>query len=143
MAKNPSPYCQCLHFSANALARNITRLAEEEFAVTGLAPSYAFLVMTVNNKPGITAGELAQIMMLKPSTVTRLVEKMEEKGLLKRMKENRSTLVFPTAQSVVLQDGIKAAWMALYERYVKLLGQNEAAALTTEVFNAATKLEEK
>jgi DNA-binding MarR family transcriptional regulator len=143
MAKEKSPYYQCLYYASNALARNMSRLAEEEFAVTGLAPSYAFLVMTVNNRPGITAGELAQIMMLKPSTVTRLVEKMEEQVLLKRMKEKRSTLIFPTKKSVELQESIKQAWMSLYERYVKLLGGESSAELTNLVYSAAVNLEVK
>ena len=143
MKKEKSPYCQCLFYASNALARNISRLAEEEFVVTGLPPSYAYLVMTVNNQPGITAGELAEIMMLKPSTVTRLVEKMEDKELLKRMKEKRSTLIFPTKKSVELQESIKQAWMALYERYIKLLGEEQSAFLTSQVYDAAIKLEEK
>ncbi len=143
MEDNKSPYCQCLQFSASALARNITRIAEEEFAITGLAPSYAFLVMTVNNHPGITAGELSKIMMLRPSTVTRLVEKMEAQGLLKRMREKRSTLVFPTKSSVELQATIQKAWMSLYDRYNKILGEDNAAELTTQVYDSAVKLEEK
>jgi len=141
MEKQTSPYCQCLQFSANALARNISRLAEEAFAPTGLAPSYAFLVMSVNNHPGITAGELARIMMLKPSTVTRLVEKMEEKGILKRMREKRSTLVFPTKDSVAMQASIKNAWNSLYDRYVNLLGETQSSDLTNQMYNAALKLE--
>lgn len=143
MTEESSPYCHCLQFSANALARNISRMAEEEFAVTGLPPSYAFLVMSVNNHPGVTAGRLARIMMLKPSTVTRLVEKMEGKGLLKRMREKRSTLVFPTKSSVELNETIKHAWDSLYKRYAKLLGEAQSVELTTRVYNAALMLEDK
>lgn len=73
-------YCRCLYFSANALARAVTRIAEEEYAAVGLAPSHAFILMTVNKQPGITAGEVADIMLLDPSTVTRLVEKLEKQG---------------------------------------------------------------
>ncbi len=143
MAKIQSPYCQCLHYSANALARIITKIAEEEFAETGLAPSYAFLVMSVNNNPGIHAGELAELMMLTPSTVSRLIEKMEGRGLLKRMTEGRTTLIFPTPSSVELQGNIKNAWMRLYNRYVGILGEEQAADLTSKVFNAAKALERK
>ena len=80
-----TPYCKCLYHSANALARIITKMADEEFSAVSLAPSYAFVVMTVNKNPGILAGELAEIMMLTPSTVTRLVEKLETRHIaLKR-----------------------------------------------------------
>ena len=141
MAKKQSPYCQCLHYAANALARTITKMAEEEFAITGLAPSYAFLLMSVNKNPGIYAGELADVMMLKPSTVTRLIEKLETQGLVKRVTEGRKTLVFPTPVSVELNEKIKSAWIALYNRYIGILGEEAAADLTTKVYNAAITLE--
>ena len=84
MAESEHPYCRCLFYAANALARTITRLAEEAFAPTGLAPSPAFVLMTVHRQPGVQPSEIAAIMMLSPSTVTRLVEKLEAKGLLLR-----------------------------------------------------------
>jgi hypothetical protein len=48
MTKCNSKYCGCLYFSANALARAITRIAEEKFALIGLSPSHAFLVILTN-----------------------------------------------------------------------------------------------
>jgi len=53
MEKKKSVDCTCLHYSVNASARVITKIAEEEFAPTGLAPSYTFLLMTVNWNPGV------------------------------------------------------------------------------------------
>jgi MarR family transcriptional regulator, organic hydroperoxide resistance regulator len=141
MTKKQSPYCQCLHYSANALARVITKMAEEEFAVTGLAPSYAFLLMAVNSNPGIHAGELAELMMLTPSTVSRLIEKMEGQSLLKRVNEGRTTLIFPTPASVELNEKIKTAWLSLYNRYIAVLGEEEATLLTSKIYNAALLLE--
>ena len=66
-------YCQCLYYSANALAREIGKIADEEFAPTGLAPSQAFMMMTVIEKPGIQPMEISHIMMLAPSTITRFI----------------------------------------------------------------------
>lgn len=138
-----SDYCTCLFYTANALARNMTRLAEEAFANTGLAPSYAFLLMSINKYPGLQAGELAEIMMLSPSTITRLVEKLEKKGLVKRVSEGRSTLLFPTAESVGLNQQIKASWAELYQKYAAILGNDAAKELTAQTYNAALNLEKK
>jgi DNA-binding MarR family transcriptional regulator len=143
MPEKQSPYCQCLHYSANALARVITKMADDAFTVTGLPPSYAFLIMSVNKNPGIHVGELSELMMLTPSTVTRLIEKMEQKQLLRRMTEGRSTLVFPTKASVELDPVIKQAWLALYNNYIRILGEAEAAELTQKVYNAALLLNNK
>ncbi len=38
MSEQVHPYCLCLYYAANALARNISRLSEDTFARTGLAP---------------------------------------------------------------------------------------------------------
>lgn len=139
--ENRKDYCRCLYYSANALSRAITKMAEEAFADTGLPPSHAFLVMSINKYPGIAAGELAGLQMLTPSTITRLVEKLEKKGLAKRVNEGRSTLVFPTPASVALNEKIKAAWSGLYRKYAAILGDEEARSLTSRIYDAALALE--
>ena len=136
-------YCNCLYYSANALARIMTKLAEEEFSAVGLAPSYAFVVMTVNKNPGIHAGELAEIMMLTPSTVTRLVDKLESRGLVTKHNEGRVTMIYPTAASVELNDSIKAAWYKIYLRVTEVLGEDHARQLTGSIFQSAIKLASK
>jgi MarR family transcriptional regulator, organic hydroperoxide resistance regulator len=134
------PFCSCLYYSANSLARNITRMAEEEFAVTGLTPSYAFIVMRVNNQPGVLIGDLARIMALTPSTVTRLIEKLERKKLLKRITDGKNTKVYPTRSSKNLEITIIQSWQNLHKRYSKLLGEKNGNRLTLDVYNAALKL---
>lgn len=141
MKKNPSKYCGCLYYSVNALSRLMTKIADEEFAVTGLSSSYAFLLMTVNNKPGIQPKEISEQMQLTASTITRLIEKMEQKKLLVRKSTGRSTEVFPTDKSMALNNHIKEAWKNLYNRYSELLGEAEAKKLTADIYGAVNKLE--
>lgn len=74
-------------------------MAEEEFAVTGLAPSQAFLLMAVNDKPGIQPKEISAQMQLTASTVTRLIEKMEQRRFLERKFIGKFTKVYPTLKS--------------------------------------------
>ncbi|NUM76511.1 MarR family transcriptional regulator [candidate division KSB1 bacterium] len=141
MKHEHSKYCHCLYYSVNALARVLTKMAEEEFAVTGLAPSYAFLLMTVNEQPGIQPTEISAHMQLTPSTVTRLIEKMEHKGLLKRQSEGKYTYVYPTEKSKKRNKKIHEAWANLYRRYSDLLGEAKGRALTDQVYAASIKLE--
>ena len=136
-----NPYCRCLYYAANALARNVTRMAEDAFAPTGLAPSYAFLLMTVNKDPGVQPSEIARVMMLQPSTVTRLIDKMEAKGYLERRPEGKSVRVHPTARSVALQDDLEQAWSRAFDGYSGLLGADRSRSLTADTFDAAVALE--
>jgi DNA-binding MarR family transcriptional regulator len=139
--KETNPYCRCLFYAANALARNITRVCEEAFAPTGLAPSLGFALMTVNRQPGVQPSEVASIMMLSPSTVTRLVEKLEGKGLLRRESQGKAILLQTTEKGLQLQKPLLTAWQRTYEAYTGRIGEDASKALTEQVFDAALRLE--
>jgi MarR family transcriptional regulator, organic hydroperoxide resistance regulator len=141
MEKKESQYCQCLYYSANALARIMTKVADEEFASLGITPSYAFLIMTVNSKPGIQPGEISIEMQLTPSTVTRLIEKMEHKGLLERKSNGKFTEVYTTTKGSEIIPGIKTCWMNLFKRYSAVLGEENAVQLTSMIYDAVRKLD--
>ncbi|MBT8219470.1 MAG: MarR family winged helix-turn-helix transcriptional regulator [Bacteroidia bacterium] len=136
-----SKYSGCLYYSANALARNMTRLADKAFIGLGMSSSYAFLLMTANEKPGIQPKEICQYLQLSPSTVTRLIEKMEYKGLLKRKKVGRKTEVYPTKNGLAIQSDIIKAWNDLNDRYTSILGMNFSTQLTTRIHDANLKFE--
>ncbi len=130
----------CLYFTANSLARSLTTLAEDEFKKTGLSPNYAFLVMLVCEKPAITQKEISEYLQLTPSTITRFVDKLETKGLVKRTIEGKTVLLEPTAAGRNLLVEIQASWERLYHRYSKVLGYEEGRELTGLVGHAALKL---
>ncbi len=131
----------CLYFTANALSRVITRMAEEEMAVTGLAPSHAFLLMLVIETPGIAQKELAEALHLAPSTVTRFIDELIHRGYLERRTEGRLALIYPTEKGLALEGPIKTAWNALYRRYSGLLGEDPSHGLTAALDEAVEKLE--
>ena len=119
MSEERADYCNCLYYSSNALSRVMTKMADEEFASTGLSSSYAFLLMTVSHKEGIQPSEIACRMQLTHSTVTRLVDKMEHRGLLRREKKGKTTEVFLTPAGDDLLPDIRNSWESLYKRYVQ------------------------
>lgn len=140
MEESKNKYCGCLYYSASALARQITKMADEAFSPTGMSPSYAFLLMIVNEHPGIQPGDVAIKMQLTPSTVTRLIDKLEHKGFLERTAEGRTIRVQPTKKSRELQDKLKDAWQSLYHHYVAILGEEESRRLTSMCYDAYLKL---
>jgi MarR family transcriptional regulator, organic hydroperoxide resistance regulator len=142
MKKTDSHYCKCLYYSSGALARIMTRIADEEFASLGMTPSYAFLMMSVNGKPGIQPGEISAEMQLTPSTVTRLIEKMEHRRLLERRSHGKFTEVYMTPEGEEAIPRIKNCWMNLYKRYSGVLGEENATQLTSMIYDAVRKLDE-
>lgn len=141
--KSESPFCSCLLYSANAFSRVIMRLAEKEFSPTGLSPSYAFLVMAVNKNPGVLPTKLCEILMLTPSTITRLIEKMEDQKLLERKISGKFTMVYPTKKSKALDAKLRTAWKEVYKKYTTTLGEKEAKALTQKIYKSTKLLETK
>ena len=141
METKDTKYCTCLYHSANAFSRVMTKMADEAFAPTGLSTSYAFLLMTVNDSPGIQPEAISCQMQLTPSTVTRLIEKMEYRGLLERKSVGRATQVFPTEKSEALKPELKKAWQSLYRRYTGILGKETANQLTDDIYKAYSVIE--
>jgi DNA-binding MarR family transcriptional regulator len=140
MRQDNESYCRCLYFSTAALTRTLTRMAEENFAGTGLAPSLGFIVMTVNAEPGIAAGRLAEIMELRPSTITRLIDKLERRGFVRREKAGKYILHYPLPKGKMLDAALRSAWKGLYRRYVKILGERESLVLAADCSVSNRKL---
>ncbi len=140
MTKSKSILHNCLYFTANSLARVITRMAEEEFRLTGLSPSHAFLMMLVNDNPGIGQKELCEQLQLAPSTVTRFIDTLTYRGFLTRQIDGKATRVFATKEGTRLRKPIEDAWKNLHQRYARVLGLKDGDKLTTMIDDASNKL---
>ncbi len=131
----------CLYFTANRLARVMNKMAEESFATTGLSPSYAFLVMVVEDQPGITLKALSKKLHLAPSTCTRLVDKLVNRDIVERKQEGKQVMIYPTDKSKHMLEHIHQSWLELSRKYSEVLGQEEAKNLTKLVHSASEQLE--
>jgi DNA-binding MarR family transcriptional regulator len=130
----------CLFFTANSLARAITKMGEEEFAGLGMTPSYAFLLTLVIDNPGITQKELASQLHMAPSTVSRFVDTLVSRGFITKKSEGRNTFIFPSNTGKSLKPSIEKVWHGLYKRYSKILGKEHGEMLTELTANASNKL---
>lgn len=129
-----------MYFTANSLARKIDKLAQESWSKVDLSPSHAYLLMMVLEEPGIQPGLLADHLQLQPSTVTRLIEKLEEKKLLVRTTEGKMTNVYPSPKGKDLLPKLKECLNEFYSRYSAILGKDESAKLVQNMGKVADKL---
>ncbi|EHI96885.1 transcriptional regulator, MarR family [Clostridium sp. DL-VIII] len=135
--------CDCLYFSSNKLARVIGKIADEEFRITGLSPAYIYLISVVGKKEGITQKELGEVLCIAPSTITRFIDKLENKGLLRRQNEGKKSFIYLTAKGKDLQPDINIAWGNLHSRYLEAIGEEEYKKLITVINSACDKMEKK
>ncbi|GAB3789483.1 hypothetical protein GCM10028818_58160 [Spirosoma horti] len=138
--KSVTRFSACLLFSANALSRAITAIGDEEFGRFGMCYSHAYMLCEVVGQPGITPSELSETLYLTPSTITRLVEKLEQKQLVRRESEGKKTLIYPTTEGIALQPEIAEAWDRVGKHYSELIGETDVCRLTQQVFKAAQAL---
>lgn len=136
-------FSSCLYFSTNSLSKQLSKMADEAFRKVGLAPSYAFLLMAVNQQPGIQPSELGKILHLNPSTITRLVEKMEYRGYLERQSSGRATKIHPTEKCTQTEDKIRKAWEELKASYSAALGDRYTEVLTEMTAKAVENLQDE
>ncbi|NBD23842.1 MarR family winged helix-turn-helix transcriptional regulator [Paenibacillus glycinis] len=131
----------CLFFNANRLSRAVTRMAEEQFARTGLSPMYGYLILIVNGSPGITQKLLAEKLYITPSTLTRFIDKLETKGLVERKVSGKTVLVYPTDKGLALEPQIRSASKDFKVNYQEILGEELATLLSSELEKTSGLLE--
>lgn len=115
----------CLFFSINKLARELGRLAEEAFSKTGLSPSHAVLLYMVNRRGEMQQKEIGELLHLTPSTITRLIDKLERRGYIKKQLEGKSVCLQATPEGLAQQGQIIVSWNQLYKGYQNILTAEE------------------
>src|SRR3712207_419314 len=122
MKTSDSKFCQCFYFTANSLARKIEKVAIASWKKVDLSPSHAYLLIAVLEEPGVQPGHISEQLQLTPSTVTRLIEKLEEKKLVVRTYEGKITNIYPTPKSKELLPQLKECMNDFYQKYTSILG---------------------
>lgn len=140
MKTSESKYCQCLYFTASALARKIEKLAKDSWNKVDLSPSHAYLLMMAIEEPGVQPSALANHLQLQPSTITRLIEKLEGRKLVIRTTEGKMTNVYPTPKGKELLPKLKECVNEFYSSYAGILGKEESARLVQSMGKVADKL---
>jgi MarR family transcriptional regulator, organic hydroperoxide resistance regulator len=140
MKSSESKYCRCLYFSANALARKAEKLARKSWRPVGLSPSHAYLLMLVIDDPGIQPGMLGEQLQLSPSTITRLMAKLEKQKLLIRIFEGRIANAYPTPKGKALKPNLDRAFAHFYKVYSEILGKEESRVLVRNMNTVSDQL---
>ena len=119
----------CLFFLTTKLAREFGKLADDAFSKTGLSPSHAILLYTINLKNGIQQKELSETLHLTPSTITRLLDKLERKSYIEKQSEGKNVYIKTTTEGINQQEGIISSWNKLHNSYKDILTEEETLKL--------------
>ncbi len=133
----------CLYFTANSLARTVTKMAEEEFSKIGFSPSTGFILLLVSEQPGISQKELAEYMDLAQSTISRFTDTLISKGMVEKNSQGRNILIVPTKAGMEKKELIQEVWKNLYRRYSKIIGIKEGNDLTASINRCCMAFQEE
>src|SRR5699024_2784537 len=100
----------------------LTTEANEQFAQFGLSGSHALLLIHIDDRPNIQPSHLAQKLVLKPSTITRLVNKLKRRKLIVRNTKGRSSHITCTSKGKELVTALQQKWNELIDTKKQELG---------------------
>lgn len=135
-----SRFAGCLYFSSQAFARKVEKLAVKCWQPAGIGPSHGYLLLVVLNEPGVQPTLLCEQLQLTPSTITRLIEKLEEKKLVKRTTDGKQTNVFPTEIAKQQTELYTDCVQQFSNAYIQLLGAQQSKALVESLCTLSDRL---
>jgi DNA-binding MarR family transcriptional regulator len=130
-----------MYFVSNALARKMEKIAIQSWKPVGLSPSHAYLLMLVIENPGVQPMALSNELQLQPSTITRLMEKLEERKLLVRTYEGKQTNVYPSPKGKEMLPRLRQCTADFFETYSGIIGKEESSRLVQNMSRITDKLE--
>ncbi|MFV0559527.1 MAG: MarR family winged helix-turn-helix transcriptional regulator [Enterococcus sp.] len=133
----------CLFFSVKKLDRLLNKMADEAFRKTGLAPTYGFILLILNEKDGLPQKDIAKMLYSAPSTIARFVEKLEFKHYVKTVNDGRLSLVYLTDEGREFVKEVDSSWEELHHAYEAILGNEMSHSLSEDINHATEKLQKK
>lgn len=128
----------CLYFTAGSLYRRVERMAVGVFSGLDIAPIHAFIMMAVADAKGsgksLSLSDIAKVMDLDKSTVTRHMDVLEKKNLILRTRGGRQVTVSLTKEGARLIPKIEAAWSKLYQQYANYWGESKANSVNDHIY---------
>ncbi len=107
----------------------------------GLYPGQEFVMMHLWDAGPVRQSELIKAVDLDPSTVTKMLQRLEQAGHVRRRPDpadGRAVLVEATEDSCALHSAVQQAWTNLEEHTLAGLGPDER----TELIRLLAKVEE-
>lgn len=132
-----------IFFLTSAFARKLGNQADELFETIGLSSSHALLLHLINKNPEIQPGQLAEMLHLKPSTITRLVQKLERRGMVDKQSKGRATKIVCTNDGQNTAENIRGKWDKLIQQKREELGERYVEVLSEMISNALEAIEKK
>ncbi|MFD9791671.1 MarR family winged helix-turn-helix transcriptional regulator [Streptomyces sp. NPDC059070] len=119
--------------AVSRVARLHRLAAGRALRATGLYPGQEILMMHLWDAGAVRQSELIRVMELDPSTVTKMLQRLEQSGHVRRRPDpadRRASLVEATPAGQALRHEVEAAWCGLEDTTLAGLDPAERALLS-------------
>lgn len=123
---------QCLNFVLTKAQHNIHQLFKAELAPYGVTPGQYAVLKCLWDENGQTARKLAERLSLDGSTITGILDRMEQKGLIEKMadpKDRRALQVMLTPAGRKLEEPLSQVIINANRKALFKLDDKQAEAL--------------
>jgi DNA-binding MarR family transcriptional regulator len=143
MAKPTTPALPCMCASLRRASRAITQLYEQAVSPAGLSATQFTILQTLSLTGEITQGELARILAMDSTTLTRTLAIMTRSGWItkRRGKDRREWRMRPSTAGKILFKRALPHWQKAQTKLRRQLGNglsDELIKLTQSIANALT-----
>ena len=107
-------------------------LAENELAPHGISGSEWFVILMVKNHIASAPTELCKMLVYDPGAMTRLIDRLEEKGLVRRLRaedDRRAQRLELTAEGKAIYPKIVTALVKVYNQLLRGFTKTEVNQL--------------
>lgn len=112
--------------------RTIVEAIDQELAPLGISHAQWIVVMLLGDGAASTAAELCKILIYDPGAMTRLVDRLEKKGVLRRLRsrdDRRAVRLELTAEGKKLYPRILQALVQVFNHLLRGFGKKEVQQL--------------
>ncbi len=127
---------ECLGYRARLLSRLISATYDDTFGKLGLKVSQFSLLNAVANRPAACPSELAKLLAMDESTLSRNVDRMCGRGWLRLEagdEDRRSHRILITPKGAALLKKAYPAWLKAQSEVTRQLGPDGVSALKSVV----------
>jgi DNA-binding MarR family transcriptional regulator len=135
-----SAFADSLYFAGGAFTRALEKVAADCWKPSGLTPSQGNLLLHLIDNFSSFSYFISSDLRVNPSSVSRLADQLQAKGLIDRFTENHWTYLSATRKAVELCPLLTKCEKAFSDKCAELLGEKVAKVLANSLNEATDKL---
>lgn len=132
-------FTDSLYFASVRFTKILTKRCTQQFKRVALSPACAFILMSLNGDDTTTPTQLADILSVDQSTITRSLNQLEQRTLIKRENAGRHVVVSLTIDGRQLQPTLARLWTDLNRSYQTMFTVNDESQLCALLKSSLTR----